>query len=102
LSTLPQPPLAPNAIGDEFVGPFITWADLKRHYGAIGDGVTDDTGAIQSALNASNAILRDFHIHAASATGIEVQNADQQNSRVYMQQVNATRATSANIFVRRS
>lgn len=36
---------------DEFVGPFPSWADLRRDYGAIGDGRADDTQAIQSALN---------------------------------------------------
>lgn len=36
---------------DEFVGPFSSWADLRRDYGAIGDGKADDTRAIQSALD---------------------------------------------------
>ncbi len=48
----PNPPLATNAQGDEFVGPFASWADLKRDYGAKGDGKADDTDAIQSALSA--------------------------------------------------
>lgn len=42
----PPPPVADNALGDEFVGPFASWADLKRDFGAVGDGVTDDTNAI--------------------------------------------------------
>jgi hypothetical protein len=51
--TAPLPKLsAADALGDEFVGPFASWADLKRDYGAKGDGVTDDTNAIQAALNA--------------------------------------------------
>ncbi len=36
---------------DEFVGPFSSWADLRRDYGAVGDGKTDDTQALQSALD---------------------------------------------------
>ena len=48
----PPPPVADNALGDEFVGPFASWADLKRDFGAVGDGVTDDTNAIQQALSA--------------------------------------------------
>jgi hypothetical protein len=44
-------PLAAHAMGDEeFVGPFSSWANVKTNYGAVGDGVTDDTAAIQKAL----------------------------------------------------
>jgi hypothetical protein len=35
---------------EEFVGPFPSWRDLKRDYGARGDGLADDTGALQRAL----------------------------------------------------
>ena len=35
-----------------FVGPFSSWTNLKTVYGAAGDGVTDDTAAIQNALKA--------------------------------------------------
>src|SRR6185503_11160323 len=40
------------ATSDEFVGPFPSWSNVKVKYGARGDGVTDDTAAIQSGLNA--------------------------------------------------
>jgi Pectate lyase superfamily protein len=40
------------AIGDEFVGPFENWMNLKTKFGAKGDGTADDTGAIQAALDA--------------------------------------------------
>jgi hypothetical protein len=36
---------------DEFVGPFASWANAKTQYGAMGDGTTDDTAALQRALN---------------------------------------------------
>ena len=36
---------------DEFVGPFARWSDVKRDYGAVGDGKADDTAAIQKALD---------------------------------------------------
>jgi hypothetical protein len=37
--------------GDEFIGPFASWVNVKA-FGARGDGVTDDTAAIQAALTA--------------------------------------------------
>ena len=37
--------------GDEFSGPFDNWLNVKQ-IGAIGDGVADDTQAIQNGLNA--------------------------------------------------
>jgi hypothetical protein len=40
-----------STVDDEFVGPFDSWKDLKRDFGAIGDGITDDTLALQNALN---------------------------------------------------
>ncbi len=46
-------PIAAHAMGDEeFVGPFRSWANVKAKYGAAGNSTTDDTAALQSALNA--------------------------------------------------
>jgi hypothetical protein len=36
---------------EELVGPFASWANVKRDYGAAGNGMADDTAAIQSALD---------------------------------------------------
>lgn len=36
---------------EEFVGPFPSWADAKRDFGAVGDGVADDTDALRHALD---------------------------------------------------
>ncbi len=40
----------PTLAQEEFVGPFASWTNAHT-YGAAGDGVTDDTAAIQSALS---------------------------------------------------
>jgi polygalacturonase len=34
------------------VGPFSSWLNVKTQFGAVGNGVTDDTAAIQNAINA--------------------------------------------------
>jgi hypothetical protein len=41
------------ATDDEFIGPFSSWLNAKTGYGAVGDGVTDDTNALQAAFNAA-------------------------------------------------
>jgi len=45
-----EPPRAAHSVGEEFAGPFASWRDLKRDFGARGDGLTDDTQALQAAL----------------------------------------------------
>ena len=42
-------PGATNAVA-EWYGPFASWGNVKTTYGAVGDGVTDDTVAISNAL----------------------------------------------------
>ena len=37
---------------EEFVGPFPSWGNAKVDFGAMGDGTTDDTAALQKALTA--------------------------------------------------
>lgn len=36
---------------EEFIGPFPSWKNVKRDYGAVGDGKADDTVAIQRGLD---------------------------------------------------
>src|SRR5262249_2560890 len=47
--------------GDEFVGPFPSWVNVKA-FGARGDGVTDDTAAIQTALTALGSGVSDRYV----------------------------------------
>ena len=44
------------ATGEEFVGPFPSWKNVKADFGAKGDGVTDDAPAIQRALDEMKAV----------------------------------------------
>src|ERR1700754_1340814 len=37
----------------EFVGPFASWLDAKKNFGAKGDGKADDTKALQAGLDAA-------------------------------------------------
>jgi len=53
LTDLTLPAAKPDAaFSDEFAGPFDHWLNIKRDFDAAGDGETDDTKAIQTALDA--------------------------------------------------
>ena len=44
-------PVAFYETGEEFAGPFPSWKNVQTDYGAKGDGATDDTAAIQAAID---------------------------------------------------
>src|SRR5262245_13825024 len=50
-SQVSEIPQSIPATSDEFVGPFSSWASVKGS-GAAGNGVADDTAAIQRGLDA--------------------------------------------------
>eukprot|EP01114_Cavostelium_apophysatum_P020233 TRINITY_DN6729_c0_g1_i3.p1 TRINITY_DN6729_c0_g1~~TRINITY_DN6729_c0_g1_i3.p1 ORF type:complete len:921 (+),score=186.36 TRINITY_DN6729_c0_g1_i3:553-3315(+) len=41
-----------SSLSDTFVGPMVGWHNIKTEFGAVGDGVADDTVAFRNALNA--------------------------------------------------
>lgn len=47
----PSPAVTPSGWINEWSGPHADWANLKTDYGAVGDGVTNDATALQSALD---------------------------------------------------
>ena len=47
----PDPTPTVGAVNDEFVGPFASWLNVQTDFGATGNGTSDDTTAIQNALN---------------------------------------------------
>jgi len=45
-------PMAVGVSDLEFIGPFANWVNVRTSFGAVGDGIADDTSAIQDAINA--------------------------------------------------
>ena len=52
LSSHAQNPGSIPRSGDEFVGPFKSWLNAKDNFGAKGNGVSDDSNALQTAFDA--------------------------------------------------
>ena len=51
LGSMAAPAVLAQAPDEEFVGPMASWLDVKRDFGAVGDGQADDTESLQPALN---------------------------------------------------
>ncbi|MBC7826428.1 MAG: hypothetical protein H7122_01680 [Chitinophagaceae bacterium] len=47
--------------GEEFSGPFQSWANVKIRFGARGDGKKDDTKALQAALDSLTVVPKNFN-----------------------------------------
>ena len=89
-STLPlsitAPPPPPNTTSDdEFAGPFASWTNLKAIYGAKGDGVTDDTAAINQALTDLGAAghSHTLYVNCGTYQVTGLQSPPHQGIRVY-------------------
>ncbi len=48
--------------GDEFAGPLAGWGNVKTDFGAVGDGIADDTAALQKALDDLRSERRQHHV----------------------------------------
>lgn len=57
-----------NSVDDEFVGPFASWKDLKRDFGAKGDGTNDDTSALQTALRTLQPTSTNYVLYIPAGT----------------------------------
>ena len=57
-----------DMVEEEVLGPFASWADVRRDYGAVGDGVADDTDALQRALDDLGRVGKAQVLHLPAGT----------------------------------
>lgn len=81
----PPPPPPNTTSDDEFFGPFPSWTNLKTTYGAKGDGVTDDTAAINQALTDLGAAghSHTLYVNCGTYQVTGLQSPPHQGIRVY-------------------
>jgi len=58
---------------EKFFGPFASWSNLKRDYGAKGDGIFDDTAALQAAVSDLTATGRPRNLFIPAGTYLVTQ-----------------------------
>lgn len=78
---------------DEFSGPFPSWANAKTTYGAVGDGLADDTAALQAALNDLGTAGKSSVLYVPAGT-YRVTSTLALNGRIHVSIVGADPATT--------
>lgn len=92
--TLNSPGAATPTWDEEFNGPFASWANAKVHYGAIGDGVADDTAALQTALTEVGTSGHSAVLYLPAGT-YRITSTLQLTSRIYVSIIGADPSTTS-------
>jgi len=78
---------------EEFIGPFASWTNVQTAYGAKGDGVADDTAALQRAFNEVGTERHSPVLYVPAGT-YKVTSTLQLTSRIHISIIGADPATT--------